>query len=236
MGRRILVSLILGIILLVPAGLGSNQAYGHGSPGTPITGVIFFTTFSDIGSANCGPGGAAAVGPCAGLAAGPFRVFKVAFSWDGSTLTFPGGVTPVALTAGADGIVQLPNGNFAIASQSSTVHEITTAGAAVTTLASGTATSFHLGLNPAATDLYVAGIPGSVGKMPVLGGLAGAGAANAIGGSVGVVTSIAWDGAGLPFYTSSAGGGAGTFGSFDLPIMTTTLIFAPVKVVRKRCP
>jgi len=231
LGSRILVSLILGFILLVPAGLGSNQAFGHGSPGTPITGTLFFTSFNNLNSGNCGPGGVASVpaDPCFGIGPGSFNVWKVGFSWDGSTLTFPGGITPVALTNGADGIVGLPNGNFAVAGQNSgLVHELTPAGVQVNGAgtASGVAQAYHLGLDPAGAFLYSAGIPNFVGKLAVP--IVAAGAANGLAGPDTILTQIAWDGVGDPFYTSSAAGGFGTFGSLDVGITTTAQIFTLV--------
>ena len=101
-----------------------------GAQADPVTVQFFYTTF-----------------------AGGVNVDNVAnVTLSGGTLTL-GAITPIASTAGADGILFLPDGNLAIAGQNinnpAQVHEITTGGAAVTSVSTTASSngSYHLALS-----------------------------------------------------------------------------------------
>ena len=116
--------------LLCGTALLACSLYGAGAQADPVTVQLFYTTFA--GGANVDA--------------------VTAVTLSGSTLTFTGNHN-IATTAGADGILFLPDGNLAIAGQNTNnpaqVHEITTGGAVVAG-ASTTANSngsYHLALS-----------------------------------------------------------------------------------------
>ncbi len=149
--------------------------------------------------------------------AGGQNVHKVDYSWVGGNLTISNN-TAIASVNGADGILFLPNGNLAIGGQGFGVHEVTLAGALVTTLGVPTP-SFHLSLSPQGKVLYSASIPGQPTAITLngSGGLLGATAvALPTGGTETQLDTIAWatggPNVGTALYTSSFSGGNGVVG------------------------
>ena len=191
--------------LLCGTALLACSLYGAGAQADPVTVQLFYTTF-----------------------AGGVNVDNVAnVTLSGSTLTF-GTKTAIATTAGADGILFLPDGNLAIAGQNinnpAQVHEITTGGAAVTSISTTAASngSYHLALSsnsPTAT-LYTmcnGGCGANLTRFTLAGGgLSGAGTDITVsGGTSQDVRGIIFDPVNSKWYYGTAGDGSisGTFGT-----------------------
>src|SRR5262249_31006033 len=133
------------------------------------------------------------------------NVHRVDYNFDGvATFTLSNNTDLAALT-GADGIIFAPNGNLLIGGQGTRVHEVKTDGTFVQTVDPGIGDAFHLSLNPNRARVYASGIPGgAVGVMPFP---LAAGAGVGVTGDEAAITSIAFDGAGNPYYTVSGAGG-----------------------------
>lgn len=192
-----------------------------GAQADPVTVPLFFTTFSGGVNVN--------------------EVATVTLS--GSTLTF-GAINTIDSTAGADGLLFLPDGNLAIGGQGgggsgAQIHEITTAGAAVAnvnTPSNGTNFdgSYHLALSsnsPTAT-LYTL-CNGECGANFSRTILSGGGLVNASTGTdITVTGGVSHDIRGLIFdphnstwYYGTAGDGStsGDFGTVSFSGTTATL-------------
>jgi len=186
-----------------------------GAQADPVTVQLFYTTFG--GGANVD------------------AVTSVTLS--GSTLTFTGNHN-IATTAGADGLLFLPDGNLAVAGQNANspaqVHEITTGGAGVTSVSTTAASngSYHLALSsnlPTAT-LYTM-CNGNCGAnltqfTLAAGGLSGVGTDITVsGGTSQDVRGIIFDPVNGKWYYGTAGDGstAGTFGTISFSGTTATL-------------
>jgi hypothetical protein len=200
-------------------------AYGLSATGAqadPVTASLFYTTF-----------------------AGGVNVNNVAaVTLSGSSLTF-GTKTPIASTAGADGLLFLPDGNLAVGGQGgggatpAQVHEITTAGASVananTPVNSGVADgSYHLALSsnsPTATLYSLCN--GECGANFARFTLVGGGLVNgSTGTNITVTGGVSHDIRGLIFdpsngtwYYGTAGDGStsGDFGTVSFSGTTATL-------------
>jgi len=188
--------------------------YTAAAQADPVTVPLFFTTFS--GGANVDE--------------------ATTVTLSGSTLTF-GAINNIASTAGADGLLFLPDGNLAIAGQNTNnpaqVHEITTGGAAVTSVSTTAASngSYHLALSsnsPTAT-LYTlcSGNCGANFRFTLAsGGVSGVGTDITVsGGNSQDVRGIIFDPVNGKWYYGTAGDGstAGTFGTVSFSGNTATL-------------
>lgn len=198
----------------------------HPAAADPITGTLYYTTFTDVNQGGV-----------------PFQVWQVDFNYTGNG-TAGNGVfsllnnTGIANTNGADGIVFLPNGNLAIGGQNTgLVHEVTTAGAIVGSTAAnaGAGGAYHLAVDPSGGTLYATGIPGDAGALAIAGGspsLTTPGVNHNVVGSVGALTSLAFVPGFGWYYTSSGAGGVGSFGTLagigGAGNYTTTELFANV--------
>ena len=191
-------------------------ACAAGAQADPVTVPLFFTTFS--GGANVN------------------EVTTVTLN--GSTLTF-GPINPIASTTGADGLLFLPDGNLAIGGQNANnpaqVHEITTAGASVTSVSTTAASnaSYHLALSSNASNatLYTL-CNGNCGAnftrfTLVSGGLSGVGTDITVtGGTSQDVRGLVFDPNNGKWYYGTADDGStnGTFGTVTFgPGNTATL-------------
>ena len=189
--------------------------YAAAAQADPVTVPLFFTTFS--GGANVDE--------------------ATTVTLSGSTLTF-GAINNIASTAGADGLLFLPDGNLAIGGQNANnpaqVHEITTGGAAVASVSTTAASngSYHLALSsnsPTAT-LYTL-CNGNCGAnftrfTLVGGGLSGSGTDITVtGGTSQDIRGLVFDPANGTWYYGTAGDGstAGTFGTVSFSGNTATL-------------
>jgi hypothetical protein len=182
----------------------------------PVTVPLFFTTFS--GGANVDE--------------------ATTVTLNGSSLTF-GAINNIASTAGADGLLFLPDGNLAIGGQNinnpAQVHEITTGGTAVASVSTTAASngSYHLALSSNASNatLYTLcnGNCGANFTRFTLsgGGLSGVGTDITVsGGTSQDVRGIIFDPVNSKWYYGTAGDGstAGTFGTVTFgPGNTATL-------------
>lgn len=102
-----------------------------GAQADPVTTELFYTTFS-----------------------GGVNVHKVQASYDGvSTFTLTG-ITDIASTNGADGLLFAPDGNLLVGGQGLNLSEVTTGGTIVKTVNPGTP-SFHLALTSNAPNALV---------------------------------------------------------------------------------
>lgn len=205
-GKRLLFAAVMGIALF---GLRVPTAKADGTSGN-----LFFTTF--IGGA------------------GGTNVWTATYSFTGTTFTL-GAPTPVAATAGADGLLFAPDGNLIIAGQGTNqLHEITTAGVPVNTVNAGTG-AYHLGLSGTGGTLYTLwNGPGSGGLTAIAattlsgGGLAVAGTPYTVSCAVGTtcitdVRGVVFDPHNATWYYSTAGDGAsGTFGTVTFNDVTHT--------------
>jgi hypothetical protein len=175
------------------------------------SGNIFFTTF-----------------------AGGENVWTATYSFNGIAFTL-GAPTGIAATDGADGLLFAPDKNLIIAGQGTgNLHEITTGGVAVNTVAAGTG-AFHLALSGSGTTLYTLwNGPGSGGTTAIAatvlsgGGLSVAGTPYTVSCAVGTscitdVRGVVFDPVNGKFYYSTAPDGAsGTFGTVVFNDVTHT--------------
>ncbi len=157
--------------------------------------------------------------------AGGMNVHKLDYSYDGLSTFTMSGISDIAATNGADGIIFAPNGHLLIGGQGyDTVHEITVGGALINDYTTDAGGQFHLALDPTGKFVYGAGLPGNYTKHTL--GTPGFTASMGITGDNSSITSLAFA-AGKTFYTTSGGGGgAGDFGIIDLSTNITTQIFS----------
>jgi len=121
----------------------------------------------------------------------------------------------IASTTGADGIVFNPNsGKLLIGGQGNRVHEVNPVGGAFTTVAPGV-DAYHLVVDPNKQVVWASSIPGSLSSVPI-NPFGTAGTPKTITGDDTLITSMAFTPGGTVFYTSSGGGGTGSFGTIDL--------------------
>ncbi len=135
-------------------------------------------------------------------------------------------------TAGADGIVGNPNDpdSLLVGGQNTgRIFNVNKAGGVDSATPAGVSTAFHLEV-PDATKMYVTGIPGALGEVPLMpDGSVGAGSSITLLGDDTAITQVITTPSGS-FYTSSGPGGNGAFGSivFGAGTATTTRIATPV--------
>lgn len=170
---------------------------------SPTSGDLFFTTYS--GSTN---------------------VNKTSYSYDGVTTFTLGAVTNIASTPGADGIIFAPDGDLIVGGQGNAVHKVDPGTGFFTTVTAGGTASYHVMLDPTGTQVYSAGIPGSLATIPL--GPFAAGTAHTLSGDDLAITTIAFDTTGKAYYTASGSSGVGNFGTIDLTTYTTTRTMASV--------
>lgn len=151
--------------------------------------------------------------------AGTPNIHKVDFSYDGLLNFSLAAPVDIATTVGADGIVFNPNnGNLIIGGQGNQVHEITTGGVAVNTVAPGVA-AFHLSVDPSKKIVWAASIPGPVSEVDLTPSISGAGIPYTMLGSESGIDTIAWRGT-TAVYTSSDANGGEFYGTI---VLDTTL-------------
>ena len=189
--RAVLPSLLAGILLALPAGCSSTPA----SCAPVGSGELFYTRYS-----------------------GEPNVKKVHYTYQNGKLTLDKPVT-VATLQGVDGVAWAPDGDLLVGSQGDTVHKFKVSNGKTTDAKSGGAVAFHVVVDPGGKKAYVTGIPGAVAEMPL--SPWGKGVTHAVKGDDTGVTTIAFDGSGNAFYTSSGAGGYGTFGQFNLGAYST---------------
>lgn len=178
-------------IALIPAAAGLN-AYADA-----VNGTLYYTTFS-----------------------GAPNIHKVDYNYDGLSTFSLSTPTDIATTFGADGIVFNPNnGNLIIGGQGNQVHEITTAGVAVTTKAPGVA-AFHMSVDPSKKIVWAAGIPGQLSELDLTPSINNGIPYTMLGSESGIDT-IAWRGS-QAVYTSSNPGGDEYFGFITLDTILKT--------------
>jgi hypothetical protein len=179
----------------------------------PVSVDLFYTVFS--GSPN---------------------VWEVTANLNGSSLTFSGDHS-IASTAGADGLLFLPDGNLAIAGQNANnpaqVHEITKLGAPVTSAATTASSngSYHLALNNAGTNLFSLCNTNCGSNFTQFtlagGGLSGAGVDITVSGGPGSqqVTGLIFNPSNGKWYYGTAvdGSTSGDFGTVAFSGTTATL-------------
>lgn len=158
---------------------------------TPTSGELFYTTF-----------------------AGTDRVFKVDYSFDGSTFSL-GASTTLASNIGADGIAGNPQdaNSLFVGAQGPTVHRVSRTGAGViSSHPTGGPSAFHLEV-PDNDTLLASGIPGALARFPVLaGGSLGAASSIPLLGDNTTLTQVITTPGG-DFYTSSGPAGNGSYGT-----------------------
>jgi len=164
---------------------------------TPTSGTLYFTTY-----------------------AGGTNVNKTTYSYDGASTFTLGGVTNIASTPGADGLIFAPDGDLIVGGQGNAVYKVDPGTGFFTSVnAAGTA-SFHVVLDPGGTQVYSAGIPGALATIPLT--PFANGTAHPLTGDDLAITTIAFDTTGKAYYTASGAGGFGNFGTIDLTTYKTT--------------
>lgn len=167
-----------------------------------VAGDLFFTTFS-----------------------GGQNVNRVTYNYDGATNFTLSNVTNIASTPGADGIIFTTDGFLAIGGQGNAVYRVNPVSGAFTSQNAAGTNAFHMMMSPNGV-IFSAGIPGNLASYN--GTLTNNGTFHNVTGSVGSVSSIAWDSNGNAFYTSSGPGGNGSFGSIDMNTFVTTQLIGGV--------
>lgn len=170
----------------------------------PVTTNLFYTTF-----------------------AGGQNVWRAAFSYDssGTAAGLSYTSTNVASVNGADGIVFNPNnGHLLIGGQGPRIHDVSTSGSPVTTIATPGVNVFHLAVDPTLGSVFGSGIPGNVTRVGInAGGFTGSPTTLSVSGSTNALTSLAWNAAGTQaFYTDASPSGAGQFGLATIGAATIT--------------
>jgi len=168
------------------------------SEATTISGDLFFTTFS--GGAN---------------------VHETTFTYDSGAATFTlGGVTNIATTPGADGIVFTSDGFLAIGGQGAAVYKVNPTTGTFTSEPTNGPAAFHMSVAPDGT-IYAASIPGQPVKFNSTLTVAGTPLSFA-GGLDSTLDTIVWDGTGQGWYTDSGSSGFGNFGKVTINPITNT--------------
>jgi hypothetical protein len=185
---------------IVTAALASLLGVGL-AQADAVKGDLFFTTFN-----------------------GGNNVHKVAFNYDGTTFTL-GSVANLAATPGADGIIFAPDGDLLVGGQGPRVHKVNPTSGTFTTVNPGN-NAFHLSLDPSGTKVWASSIPGTLSSVPLT--PFGAGTVHPLSGDDTVITTLAFDGSGKAYYTSSGSGGIGSVGKIDLTTFTTTRMLSSV--------
>ena len=191
-------SLIRGALsALVTGGLLALPACGNSPAGcAPVgSGDLFYTRYS-----------------------GEPNLKKVHYSYQGGKLTL-GKPQAIATLSGVDGVAWAPDGDLLVGSQGENVHKVKVSNGKSTDAKSGGAAAFHVVVDPGGKKVYVTAIPGVVGELQL--SPWGKGVTHAVKGDDPGVTTIAFDGSGNAFYTSSGAGGVGTFGQINLATFTT---------------
>jgi hypothetical protein len=189
-------SLVAVATLFSLAGCGG----GAGACGSSVTsGDLYFTRYS-----------------------GAPNLQKVHFDYSSGkfTLAKP---TAVATLNGVDGVVFAPDGDLLVGGQGDTVHKVHIASGKSTDVRAG-ASAYHLSLDPGRKKLWASGIPGPLAEIPL--NPFGKGVAHPITGDNENITSIAFDGSGHSYYTSSGAGGFGSVGRIDLKKFTTKRVIS----------
>ena len=189
--------------------LAASGFYGVTASADPVSDTLFFTNFSDH-----------QIQDTTGTYTGNGTAGNGTF-----TLTPP---KVIATTPGADGIVRNPNdGDLLIGGQGNAIFEVNPGTGAFTSATPGVS-AFHLAVDPSHNVVWGSGIPGAISQTPVNPNLHGSGTVLSLSGDDTAVTSIAFTPGGTVFYTSSGGGGTGSFGTIDLTTGVTHRLISSV--------
>lgn len=124
----------------------------------------------------------------------------------------------VATLHGVDGVLFAPDGDLLVGGQGDVVHKVHIANGKSVDVRAG-ASAYHLSLDPSGKKVWATGIPGPLAEISL--SPFGNGVAHRLTGDDENVTSIAFDGSGRSYYTSSGAGGGGSVGRIDLKKFTT---------------
>jgi uncharacterized repeat protein (TIGR01451 family) len=206
----LLATSLVAALASIPLPPGLPVPFSPGVAGaTTVTGNLFYTRFCTTPN-----------------------VKRATFTYDTTAHTFSlGGLTNIATTNGADGLLFAPNGNLLVGGQGPRIHEVNPNGGVIGTQSTPDAV-FHLSLDPSGTRVYGAGIPGRADavNLPLPPGNSSGGASVSISGSTTVLDSIAFPPSfasdGKAFYTDSGSGGFGSVGviTFTSPTSATTAV------------
>jgi len=146
------------------------------------------------------------------------NLMKVRFDYSGGKFTLDKPKS-VATLNGVDGLVFAPDGDLLIGGQGGTVHKVRVADGKFKDVKANTV-AYHVSMDPSGKKAWVAGIPGPLAEIPL--SPFDNGIPHQLQGDDVAVTSIAFDGSGHAYYTSSGSGGYGSVGNIDLKNFTTT--------------
>jgi WD40 repeat protein len=193
---RLRASLAAVAALLSLAGCGG----GGGACGSSITsGDLYFTRYS-----------------------GAPNLEKVHFDYKSGKFTLAKPAA-VATLNGVDGVVFAPDGDLLVGGQGDVVHKVHVANGKTVDVRAN-ATAYHLSLDPGGKKVWATGIPGPLAEIPL--SPFSKGVAHRLTGDDENITSIAFDGSGRSYYTSSGAGGGGSVGRIDLKKFTTKRVIS----------
>jgi hypothetical protein len=185
----------LGAVLAALVPLMVAGCGGPGCGGQISSGDLYFTIYS-----------------------GRPNVEKVHFSYSNGTFSLDK-PKAVASLNGVDGAVFAPDGDLLVGGQGDLVHKLNlSTGKSKDVMAN--ASAYHLSMDPSGNKAWAAGIPGPLAEIPL--NPFSDGIPHHLSGDDTAVTSIAFDGSGDAYYTSSGAGGHGSVGLIDLKSFTTT--------------
>jgi hypothetical protein len=203
------ITMLMKKALLGGLALGLYAAAAHADP---VTGTLFYTTFS-----------------------GGQNVWSVPLNYNGATFAL-GASTNIASTSGADGLLFLPDGKLAVAGQGFNLSEVQPIpGDHIVTTVNPGGPSFHLALNPTGTLIYNMANGGCGNACISAAPLAGGGlsvngtaytvSSTTVGASLDVRGVIFDSTTGTWYYGTAPDGGSGDFGTvvFNDTTHTATL-------------
>jgi len=182
-------------------GLDATLAFnGAGSSGEDF--VLYYTQYS--GSQN---------------------VRQAVVNYNGSSFSIVSQKT-VASGFAADGLVFAPDGSLIIGGIGAVVDKVNPITGAVSSVSTGGPGAFHLALDPSGKYVYTAAQPGEISVIPL--DPFSNGTPHAVKGDDTGVAALAFDSAGVAYYTTGNGGNDpnANFGLIDLSTFTTRRIFS----------
>ena len=184
---------------------------------TALLGFIVLTIAAGCGTpAGCAPVGSGDLFYT--RYAGTPNVEEVHYKYDHGKLTL-GKPKMIATLVGVDGIAFAPDGDLLVGGQGNLVHKVHVSNGKSTDASSGGPNAYHVVVDPGGKKAWVSGIPGSLAEVPL--NPFGKGTRRDLKGNDTAVTTLAWDGSGNAFYTSSGADGTGSFGRIDMRTLTT---------------
>lgn len=144
----------------------------------------------------------------------PATVQRVSYTYRGRKLTL-GAPALVAQLPGADGIAYTASGDLIVGGQApGRLFVIPPSGGPITSVHSGTTGSFLVAIGPSGDELFTAGLPGALAKVPL--NPIGDGHPIPLTGDDSNITDLAFGPNGQVVYTSSDSDGRGNIGLLDL--------------------